>query len=714
MTLLHRSLVAIAISASLAGCYTDVDATVPMPENPEPMQPLPAEKISLEIGDSIIDAMKESVVITTLEGEEKRVNVETFKGIEYATQTRFAHSITKELEENVNATAFGDACMQVRSTIQDQSEDCLNLNIWRPAGVDAGAELPVYVFIHGGDFEYGSGSEALVHGDTVVAQGKDDSKPFIYVSFNYRLGQLGTQWIEGENVDGNYGLGDQKRALEWVHDNIADFGGDINKVTVMGQGSGAMSVGLLQQDDNIAGNYFQRAIMQSNPYGFEYPSYEVAKDRSQEFTVETSIDYIMDSQEKALNGIEQLKNWLLSSLSMSLTINPIFGGDPDVIHFGPESDNTPMSNLMPYSPYLSCKALSENECTSAQSSPIENSFAVPTVLGNNSQEANSFGMLFSVTFLVPTIIDLMFDGEPELIQENDIQGLGMSMLEWLENPVNQAALENKLASLSINEKASELELPLTAYSAVSELFFGLPMNLETDITISACLVAGEVLDVLKCALNKVDVSFSGHEETKTALNLTDFYPNSEATLGGATANMKQFKTLLNDTLFNGPNRYMAANSQEAVTLYHFSHKPSFNMWNYNTAQDENGEYGDLSIVDLFKTIGCISAACNGSELPFIFNKSVRFDGSEVKPSSSDKALMNEMSRLWFSDELFDNYQYSDTTDNVLVIDGTEFSDNDTTFDWDFVSNPGVDPKLRDGRLTGLEEQGVMPWDWYLN
>ena len=75
--------------------------------------------------------------------------------------------------------------------------------------------------------------------------------------------------------------------------------------------------------------------------------------------------------------------------------------------------------------------------------------------------------------------------------------------------------------------------------------------------------------------------------------------------------------------------------------------------------------------------------------------------------------MNEMSRLWFSEELFTNYQYSDATDNVLVIESQGFSES-TTYDWDYVTNPGIDPKLREGRLTGLEEQGLMPWQWYLN
>ncbi|MEZ9418424.1 carboxylesterase family protein [Vibrio breoganii] len=741
MTLLHRSLVAIAISASLAGCYTDTEATVPMPENPEPLLPLPAEKVSLEIGDSIVNAMKESVVITTLEGEEKRVNVETFKGIEYATQTRFAHSITKELEENVNATAFGDACMQVRSTTQDQSEDCLNLNIWRPAGDDAGEDLPVYVFIHGGDFEFGSGSEALVHGDTVVAQGSDDGKPFIYVSLNYRLGQLGTQWVEGANVDGNYGLGDQKRALEWVHDNIASFGGDIDNVTVIGQGSGAMSVGLLQQDDNIAGNYFQRAIMQSNPYGFEYPSYDVAKDRTErmqsiiddivndpEFEQpENDVDIIMQAQAKSLNGFEQLKNWLLSSLSLDIEFDLNPGGiipvPPIKVSIGPESDNTPMSNLMPFAPYLPCESIvdSDEKCEGSNNSPVQSQLTVPTVLGNNANEANSFGMLMSVTFLIPTVIEELLNTDPQLVEGVESKQLAVNILEWLDDEQNQTTIERKIHQMSADELANHSGLSLTAYRAVTELFFGLDTNIQTSTELLDCINPDDGIEPLKCVIDKVNIEMTGHEEVKTALNLTDFFPMSEATFGEATNNMGKFKTLLNDTLFTGPARYMAANTSISVpekditaTLYRFEKKPSFNVWNYNTAFDEYGKpTGKVSIQDLFKSIGCISGACNGSELPFMFNKAVRFDGSEIHPNTGEKALMNEMSRLWFSEELFTNYQYSDSADNVLVIEAEGFSET-TTYDWDYVTNPGVDPKLRQGRLTGLEEQGLMPWQWYLN
>ncbi|MCF7497592.1 carboxylesterase family protein [Vibrio sp. L5-1] len=694
MTIVYRSIIALTIAAALAGCDTDTAPTVPLPNEPEALIPAPAKPFDAQIGNVTIKATKEELVVTSNTEDDKLASVESFKGIQYAEAQRFEHSeIVNLVEGALDATQFGYACPQLKTTSQTQDENCLNLNIWRPAGVDSDADLPVYVFIHGGDFEYGSGAEPLIQGDNVVAQGASEGNPFIYVSLNYRLGQLGTQWIKGENQDGNYGLGDQKRALKWVHNNIVDFGGNAQNVTVMGQGSGAMSIGFLQQDEDIAGQYFQRAIMQSNPYGFEYPSYDVAKDRNNDFDVDTSIDEIMTSQETALNGIEQLKNWLLGSLQIPI--------------LSPTADETPMSNLMPFAPYILCEKTSFlGSCNESAESPMQAGFSVPTVLGQNAHEANSFGMLFTATFLIPTVIELLTNDETELLTNEDPTKLALAIVNWLEDKNNIVLLQQKLSEQASDEVSAELVLPSSAYSAVAGLFYG--AKLEGDLVeMTKCIDTNDITGTVGCLVDIVDIT--SHQQTQDILALTDFYPNSESSLGGALDNMKQFKTLLNDTLFNGPARHMAANNEVEATLYHFEHKPSFNMWNYNTLPN-----GELSIIDLFKTIGCISGACNGSELPFVFNKAVRFDGSEVRPSSKDKALMNEMSRLWFSDKLFEVQQYSDAADNVLVIDGAGFSENSTTLDWDYVTNPGVDPKLREGRLTGLAEEGLMPWQWYLN
>ncbi|MFA0277830.1 carboxylesterase family protein, partial [Vibrio sp. 10N.222.49.E4] len=539
MKLNKRSILAVAISLLLAACGSDTKPTVPVPDRPEPLVPAPAEPFDAQIGNVTIKATKEELVITSNTENDKLASIESFKGIKYAEAQRFEHSNMLPLSDNtdefevIDATQFGYACPQLKTTSQTQDENCLNLNIWRPAGVDSDADLPVYVFIHGGDFEYGSSSEALVHGDTVVAQGSDDGKPFIYVNLNYRLGQLGTQWVEGEDEDGNYGLGDQKRALEWVHNNIADFGGNAQNVTVMGQGSGAMSIGFLQQDEDIAGQYFQRAIMQSNPYGFEYPSYDVAKDRNNDFDANTSIDEIMASQETALNGIEQLKNWLLSSLSVSVSY---LGQELEV---GPKSGKTPMPTLMPFAPYLGCESLatsdeSETICIEPSKSPLNSDFSVQTILGNNAHEANSFGMLFSVTFLIPTIIDEFLS--TEAIKGKRSEAIALDALKWLDDEHNQDRLLARINNMSSKDVAANAGLSLTAYTAVTELFWGMDSTVDIGVLTPICLAKDDPIEVIECIAKNVDIELNGHEQTNKVLNLTDFYPNSESSLGGALDN----------------------------------------------------------------------------------------------------------------------------------------------------------------------------------
>lgn len=126
------------------------------------------------------------------------------------------------------------------------SEDCLFLNVWVPAGAKAGDRLPVIVFIYGGGFTIGSSGMALYDGAQVAASGA------IFVNLNYRVGLLGFMahpQLTAESPvhsSGNYGLLDQLAALQWVHRNIAAFGGDPKTVIVSGQSAGSMSVSLLQ------------------------------------------------------------------------------------------------------------------------------------------------------------------------------------------------------------------------------------------------------------------------------------------------------------------------------------------------------------------------------------------------------------------------------------------------------------------------------------
>ncbi|KAK6983276.1 neuroligin-4 Y-linked, partial [Biomphalaria glabrata] len=105
------------------------------------------------------------------------------------------------------------------------SEDCLYLNVFAPSGAKNGTNLPVMVYIHGGNFFYMSGSSLLFDGSALAQTGD-----VVVVTMNYRLGALGFL-MTGDTEDdarGNYGLYDQVMALKWVKVNIAAFGGDPN------------------------------------------------------------------------------------------------------------------------------------------------------------------------------------------------------------------------------------------------------------------------------------------------------------------------------------------------------------------------------------------------------------------------------------------------------------------------------------------------------
>jgi para-nitrobenzyl esterase len=144
------------------------------------------------------------------------------------------------------------------------SEDCLYLNIW--TGVKSGNEKrPVMVYIPGGAFTGGSGNCPVYNGENLAKKG------LVVVTVNYRVGVLGflahpelTKESE-HHASGNYGLLDQLASLEWVKRNIAAFGGDPARVTIVGQSAGASSVHYLTASP-LAKGLFIRAIAQSGSY----------------------------------------------------------------------------------------------------------------------------------------------------------------------------------------------------------------------------------------------------------------------------------------------------------------------------------------------------------------------------------------------------------------------------------------------------------------
>jgi len=159
----------------------------------------------------------------------------------------------------------GPACMQGKGDLDPRlaiSEDCLYLNVWRPAGIPANANLAVMVWIHGGGFIGDTGSDPALAGSNLARH------DVIVVTLNYRLGRFG--WFAypeltqeaGEGATANFGLMDQIAALKWVKDNIVGFGGDPNRVTIFGESAGGISVNALMSTPAAHG-LFARAITES-------------------------------------------------------------------------------------------------------------------------------------------------------------------------------------------------------------------------------------------------------------------------------------------------------------------------------------------------------------------------------------------------------------------------------------------------------------------
>ena len=161
----------------------------------------------------------------------------------------------------LETTAYGNECPQTLSFAGPSvTEDCLYLNVWTPSGAH---DLPVMVWIHGGAFIFGSGNDKWYQGDNLVAQG------MIVVTINYRLGAFGFLAHPALDVEdpayptsGNYGIEDQRVALQWVQKNIKAFGGDPKRVTVFGESAGGFST-CVHYTSGRADDLFANAISES-------------------------------------------------------------------------------------------------------------------------------------------------------------------------------------------------------------------------------------------------------------------------------------------------------------------------------------------------------------------------------------------------------------------------------------------------------------------
>lgn len=261
-----------------------------------------------------------------------------FLGIPYAQppvgplRFRRPQPITSSFHSPLNAIAYGPFCkgyslhlvgFDQKSFHYPQSEDCLALNIVRPAGLGPEKLHPVMVWIHGGGFQEGGSGDLRYNMSRIVKTSVAMGKPTILVSINYRLSGWG--FLSGSVAQGeealNIGLHDQRLALRWIQENIEAFGGDPAKVTVFGESAGAISIGhhLLAYGGRGDG-LFRAAIAESGgpfyPRPFVSPTLQdamyntVLNATGCSAAIGSSLDCLRNADAKALDTVFMNQRWM--------------------------------------------------------------------------------------------------------------------------------------------------------------------------------------------------------------------------------------------------------------------------------------------------------------------------------------------------------------------------------------------------------------------
>ncbi|MER2151958.1 MAG: carboxylesterase family protein [Clostridia bacterium] len=272
----------------------------------------PYENLNSEITGDYDKAHAVKCVNGTFVGTEKN-GVASWLGIPFAKppvgERRFKAPEYVDASDRVfEARYYGKRCYGASSggdyVQKIASEDCLNLNIWINTD-DKTERKPVMVWIHGGAYIDGSGSQECYSGANLVQAQSD----IVFVNINYRLNMYG--FMDFSSVPGgeNFktapcnGLLDQAMALRWVHENIAAFGGDPDNVTIFGQSAGGGSVSILAVMKE-ANQYFQKVIAESGSTTLAFPvSCESAQGKTKallEYTGCKTMDDIMALSEEKL------------------------------------------------------------------------------------------------------------------------------------------------------------------------------------------------------------------------------------------------------------------------------------------------------------------------------------------------------------------------------------------------------------------------------
>ena len=259
-----------------------------------------------------------------INGIEEKDHIE-YRGIKFATAGRFEYAVPvtdfSEVKDRLtpdgsyDATYYGDVCTQKRIWYEhlenptrmfyykefredisfNYSEDCLYLNICTPLEP---SDCPVIIFIHGGGFDSGSNYDSAIDGIALSKKGA------VVVTIQYRVGVFG--YLTDEKIkeeygrEGNFGQDDIFTAVKWVKDNIKDFGGDPENITLMGQSAGAISIQYLCLSKKCEG-LFKHVIMMSG--GGMFPKFALPR------PAESTREYWLDVRNTAgAKTFEDFKN----------------------------------------------------------------------------------------------------------------------------------------------------------------------------------------------------------------------------------------------------------------------------------------------------------------------------------------------------------------------------------------------------------------------
>jgi len=278
-----------------------------------------------------------SVVAHTNAGAVRGISeagVSVFKGVRYGADTtarRFMAPLPPQPWTSIrDATAYGPACPQSGKMQEPASEDCLFLNLWTPGLRDRGSR-PVLLYIHGGAYSHGSGSSPLYDGTRLCQRGD-----VVVVTVNHRLNAFGYSYLArlgGPDLgdSGNAGMLDLILALQWVRQNIAEFGGDPARVMLFGQSGGGAKIATLLATPAAQGLFHRAATMSGEQVTASGPLHATQRARA-----------LLAALHLPENNAAPLREVPTERLVDALdTVDPIIG--EGALYFGPVMDERSLS-----------------------------------------------------------------------------------------------------------------------------------------------------------------------------------------------------------------------------------------------------------------------------------------------------------------------------------------------------------------------------------